>query len=95
MFAGTLEYLVKPGDSLSLIATKYGRPPTDWKKIFDLNTDQIKNPDLIQPGQILKVPVDWDGGQLTTETKKAGMGNFLIWAGIAGMAWYLWQRRAK
>jgi nucleoid-associated protein YgaU len=27
-----------------------------WQKIFDANRDQIKDPDLIQPGQKLKIP---------------------------------------
>jgi len=48
-------YEVKPGDSLSKIAAKY--PGMTWKKIFDANTDIIKNPDLIHPGQKLRIPL--------------------------------------
>ena len=47
------EYTVVKGDSLSKIGEKYGVP---WKKIFEANKDQIKNPDLIQPGWRLKIP---------------------------------------
>ena len=47
------EYTVVKGDSLSKIGEKYGLP---WKKIFEANKDQIKNPDLIQPGWKLKIP---------------------------------------
>jgi nucleoid-associated protein YgaU len=47
------EYTVVKGDSLSKIGEKYGVP---WKKIYEANTDQVKNPDLIQPGWKLKIP---------------------------------------
>jgi LysM repeat protein len=30
--------------------------PTTWQAIYNLNRDQIKNPDLIYPGQILQMP---------------------------------------
>jgi len=95
MFYGNIEYTVKPGDSLSLLATKYGRPGTDWKKIFDLNTDQIKNPDLIQPGQVLKVPVEWDnaGYEIVSIPPKIKLSNVLIWGAVAGMAFYLYKKR--
>ncbi len=48
-------YEVKSGDSLSKIAAKY--PGMTWQKIFEANKDIIKNPDLIQPGQKLKIPL--------------------------------------
>jgi nucleoid-associated protein YgaU len=47
-------YTVKSGDNLSKIARKY--PGLSWKDIYEANTDQIKNPDLIQPGWQLKIP---------------------------------------
>lgn len=47
------EYTVKPGDSLSKIGARYG---VQWKEIYEANKDQIKNPDLIQPGWKLKIP---------------------------------------
>ena len=47
-------YTVVSGDSLSKIATKY--PGVTWQKIFEANRDQIKNPDLIHPGQKLRIP---------------------------------------
>jgi nucleoid-associated protein YgaU len=47
-------YTVEAGDSLSKIATKY--KGVTWQKIFDANRDQIKNPDLIHPGQKLRIP---------------------------------------
>lgn len=52
---GTVEkiYTVKSGDTLSGIANKYG---TTWQNIYNNNRDIIgSNPNLIKPGQILKV----------------------------------------
>ncbi len=47
-------YEVKAGDSLSKIASKY--PGITWNQIFEANKDQIKNPDVIHPGQKLRIP---------------------------------------
>ena len=44
------------GDSLSKISKKVYGDANQWKKIFEANRDQIKNPDLIHPGQVLKIP---------------------------------------
>ncbi len=48
-------YTVKSGDSLSKIATHY--PGVTWQEIFEANKDQIKNANLIHPGQKLRIPV--------------------------------------
>jgi nucleoid-associated protein YgaU len=49
-------YVVVKGDNLSKIAKQqYGRAE-DWRKIYEANKDTIKNPDLIYPGQSLKIP---------------------------------------
>jgi len=47
------EYVVKPGDNLTKIGKQYG---VEWKDIYEVNRDQIKDPDLIQPGWKLKIP---------------------------------------
>jgi nucleoid-associated protein YgaU len=54
--AGTRTYTVVAGDSLSKIAKKLLGNAARWKEIHALNQDQIKNPDLIRPGQVLKIP---------------------------------------
>jgi nucleoid-associated protein YgaU len=46
-------YTVKPGDTLSRIAAQYG---TTWQNIYEQNRDTIKNPDLIYPGQVIRIP---------------------------------------
>ena len=49
-------YVVQKGDSLSRIAKeKYGNA-NQWPKIYEANKDLIKDPDLIYPGQTLKIP---------------------------------------
>ena len=48
--------VVKSGDSLSKIArNEYGNA-NEWKRIFEANTDILKDPDKIFPGQKLKIP---------------------------------------
>lgn len=49
-------YTVVSGDSLSKIAKKFYGDAQQWRRIFEANTDQIKNPDLIHPGQVLRIP---------------------------------------
>ena len=49
-------YTVQKGDSLSKIAKNFYGDANKWNKIFDANKDILKNPDLIQPGQKLKIP---------------------------------------
>ena len=51
-------YTVVRGDCLWNIAKKkehYGNPFA-WPKIYQANRDQIKNPDLIYPKQVFKIP---------------------------------------
>ncbi len=52
----TQTYTVVPGDNLSKIAKHFYGHANDWHRIFDANRDQISNPDLIKPGQVLKIP---------------------------------------
>ena len=49
-------YEVKSGDSLSKIAKRVYGDAKSWKRIFEANTDVIKDPDKIYPGQKLKIP---------------------------------------
>ncbi|HSI89788.1 MAG TPA: LysM peptidoglycan-binding domain-containing protein [Adhaeribacter sp.] len=49
-------YTVKSGDSLSKIAKNFYGDAQKWPKIHEANKDQISNPDLIQPGWVLKIP---------------------------------------
>ena len=49
-------YIVRPGDSLWKIAKKYYGNGGQWPKIYEANTDKIKNPNLIRPFQRLLIP---------------------------------------
>ena len=51
-------YTVVTGDSLSKIARHFYGDGNRWQKIFEANRDQIKDPDLIRPGQKLKIPAE-------------------------------------
>jgi len=54
--SGEQTYTVASGDSLSKIAKKFYGNANAWNTIFEANKDQIKNPDMIHPGQVLKIP---------------------------------------
>jgi nucleoid-associated protein YgaU len=47
---------VVEGDSLSKIAKRHYGSARKWNRIYEANRDQIKNPDLIYPGQLLRIP---------------------------------------
>ena len=49
-------YTVKAGDTLSGIAKAQLGNAGAYMKIFDLNKDQLTDPDKIKPGQVLKLP---------------------------------------
>jgi len=56
--AGSQTYTVQKGDTLSHIAQHHYGKASKWHAIFEANRDQLDNPDLIQPGQVLKLPAD-------------------------------------
>ncbi len=49
-------YTVKSGDSLSKIAKHFYGNAMLYTKIFEANREVIKNPDLIYPGQKIRIP---------------------------------------
>jgi LysM repeat protein len=49
-------YTVEKGDSLSKIAQKVYGKASLWRQIYEANQDRIKDPDLIYPGQVLRLP---------------------------------------
>lgn len=54
--AGDYFYIVQPGDSLWRIAVHLYGDGRRWRQIYRANRDEIINPNLIHPGQILFVP---------------------------------------
>ncbi len=53
---GTKTYTVKAGDTLSAIAKEHLGSAGSYMKIFELNKDQLTDPDKIKPGQVLRLP---------------------------------------
>jgi len=49
-------WTVKSGESLSKIAKDVYDDGSKYMKIFEANKDQLKNPDMIHPGQKLALP---------------------------------------
>jgi nucleoid-associated protein YgaU len=49
-------HIVVSGDTLYDIAGRLLGNVNRWPEIYELNRDKIENPDLIYPGQVLKIP---------------------------------------
>src|SRR5689334_14528159 len=54
--AASKTYTVKAGDTLSHIAKEHLGSAGAYMKIFELNEDQLTDPDKIKPGQVLRLP---------------------------------------
>jgi LysM repeat protein len=51
-------YVIQKGDTLSAVAKRYYGKANDYPRIFEANREVIKNPDLIFPGQKIRIPLD-------------------------------------
>ena len=49
-------YTIKSGDSLSKIAKEIYGDYKKWEDLFAANKEVIENPDLIYPGQTIRIP---------------------------------------
>jgi len=49
-------HVVKRGETLGKIAQQYYGKASLYNKIFEANTDKLKNPDVIHPDQELVIP---------------------------------------
>lgn len=54
----TEKYIVKKGDTLQKISTRFYGTSKRWNKIFEANKDKLKGPNKIYPGQVIDVPVE-------------------------------------
>lgn len=54
--AAARTYTVKAGDTLGAIAKDHLGNAGAYMKIFELNKDQLTDPDKIKPGQVLRLP---------------------------------------
>lgn len=53
----TLTLTVQPGDTLVGIGERYLEQPSRWVELARLN--QLRNPNRLQPGAQLRIPLDW------------------------------------
>jgi nucleoid-associated protein YgaU len=51
-------YLIKKGETLSAIAKQFYGKANQYRKIFEANREVIKDPNLIFPGQKIRIPLD-------------------------------------
>jgi len=62
-------HTVVDGDTLWDLAQEYYSNPFDWRRIWEANQDEIADPNLILPGQVLVIP---DGTAAVTEVVVEG-----------------------
>ena len=55
-FLGFAVHIVEAGDTLSSIADTFYGDPAKFQIIFAANRDQLSDPDVIVPGQALRIP---------------------------------------
>jgi len=53
-----MTYTVKRGDTLQKISYKLYGTTKRWKKLYEVNKEILKSPDMIKQGQRLVLPVD-------------------------------------
>ncbi len=49
-------YVVQSGDTLSSIALALYGDADRWSEIFEANRDKLSDPNLVHPGQELRIP---------------------------------------
>ena len=49
-------YTVQPGDTLSSIAQRFYGHAADWRLLYQANRSVVHDPDMIFPGEVLKIP---------------------------------------
>ncbi|MGH7571365.1 MAG: LysM peptidoglycan-binding domain-containing protein [Gemmatimonadota bacterium] len=54
--AGATTYTVEAGDSLWKISEKFYGDGNQWRRIYEANKGEIKDPDVIHPGQTFTIP---------------------------------------
>ncbi len=64
------EYTVRRGDTLWAISRMYLRSPWRWPELWGMNLQDIRNPHLIYPGQVLYL--DKTNGRARLSTRRGG-----------------------
>lgn len=89
-------HTVQPGESLSLISKTYFGDFSMVNEIAKLNN--ISNVNLIQPGQLIKIPDVQEAEVIETIAPgepKSSAGKWIGWAFVLGAAGLLWYEANK
>jgi len=54
----TVSYTIQKDDTMQKISKKFYDSYSKWPRIYDANRDVIGNPDTIQPGTVIQIPMD-------------------------------------
>ena len=73
--AATQTYTVQPGDTLSGIAFRFYGSARAWQWLYQVNSAEIANPNLISPGWVLHVPQDVPATSRGIGADNAATGN--------------------
>ena len=65
-------YTVQPGDTLWRISGLYLKTPWRWPELWGMNLNEIRNPHLIYPGQVLEL--DRVNGRASLRLARSGRG---------------------
>jgi hypothetical protein len=68
-------HLVKRGDTLWDISKLFLKSPWRWPELWGMNLEQIRNPHLIYPGQMLVLERSGDRARLRVAQEVGGSGN--------------------
>lgn len=50
------QYTLKQGETLAHVAEKFLGSQGKWREVYQLNKDRIKNPNVVAPGTVIRVP---------------------------------------
>jgi LysM repeat protein len=68
-------YTVKRGDTLWALSTMYLKGPWRWPELWGMNMDQVRNPHLIYPGQVLVLDKSSGRAKLNMAQGVSGSGD--------------------
>jgi len=63
-------YEVKAGDTLSSIARLVLGNAQRWQELYEANKDVIDDPNVVQPGMVLRIPGEEEAGGQTKSDQK-------------------------